>query len=121
MKKLALALFAASLLTTPALALSYPVQGRYGESSEIKPGPIDCSGKRVISFEDIQRFDSNGGVPAFRMIDLVRQSDTEFRITEAFATGQINAQNKFTLRLVDPDRIDLELELGGTIKLKRCA
>jgi hypothetical protein len=121
MTKFIAALLAAAAFATPAFAVSYPVSGRYGLSSEIKPGPIDCSGKRVIRFEDVRRFDSGGGVPDFRMIDLVRQGNTEFRITEEFLTGQIRAQNKLTLRLIDSDRIELTLEPGGTLKLKRCA
>src|SRR6185436_17648573 len=77
MTKFIAALLAAASFATPAFAVSYPVSGRYGLSSEIKPGPIDCSGKRVIRFEDVRRFDSGGGVPDFRLIDLVRQGNTE--------------------------------------------
>jgi hypothetical protein len=121
MKKFALAVLAASLLATPALALSYPVQGRYGESSEVEPGLIDCSGKRVIRFDDVRRFDNGGGVPDYRMIELLHEGNTAFRITEEFHTGQIKAQHRYLLRLIDSERIELALDRGGTLRLKRCA
>lgn len=120
MKKLILVSLALACLATPALALSYPVQGRYGLSNKTAPGPIDCTGKRVIDFASERRFDSGGGVPDFRAINVVRNGNTAFRITEEFHTGQIRAQNKMTLRLVDPDRVELALARGGTLKLKRC-
>ena len=51
MKKWIAALLCTVGFSTPALALSYPVSGDYGQSSQTKPGPIDCTGKHVISFE----------------------------------------------------------------------
>ena len=86
-------MLAAALLATPALASSYPVNGSYGQSTETKPGPIDCTGLRVIRFAGEQRFDSGGGVPAYRIFDVVRSGTADYRITEDFATGQISAQH----------------------------
>jgi hypothetical protein len=120
-KSIIIALTAASL-ATPAFASSYPVSGRWGLSTESKPGPIDCTDKRVISFDSPRRFDNGGGVADYRVIDIVRESNTAFRMTEEFNTGQIvNARLRSTLRLIDPDRIELALERGGTLKLKRCS
>ena len=120
MKTVIAALLVVGALTAPALALTYPVSGNWGLSAETKPGPIDCTGKRVIRFDEARRFDSDGGVPDYRVIDLVQESDTAFRITEEFGTGQINARLTSTLQLLDPDRIELAMERGGTLKLKRC-
>jgi hypothetical protein len=117
----ATSLLAGSLLATPAFALNYPVSGRYGLSDETKPGPIDCTGKRVIRFDGVQRFDSNGGVPEYRIFEMVQNGTADFRITEWFDTAQIRAQYKYTLRLVDSDRIELAMARGGTMKLKRCS
>jgi hypothetical protein len=117
----AILLAAASLvLTAPAFAITYPVSGRWGQSDETKPGPIDCTGRRVIQFDPYRRFDSNGGVPDYRIIDLIANGTTMFRITEEFHTGQINAQTRWELRILDPDRIQLALERDGTLTLKRC-
>jgi hypothetical protein len=120
MKKISLILLTATCLATPAFAITYPVSGRWGLSSETEPGPIDCEGKRVIRFDPYRRFDSGGGVPDYRVIDLVNEADTTFLITEEFHTGQINAQIRYTLRLIDSDRIELAMSRGGTLKLKRC-
>jgi hypothetical protein len=120
MKKFAATLITAVCLTTPALAITYPVSGRWGLSTETKPGPIDCADKRVIRFDSVRRFDSGGGVPDYRMIDLVHEGDTAFRITEEFNTGQIKARFIYLLRLIDSDRIELAMARGGTLQLKRC-
>jgi hypothetical protein len=121
MKKFAVTLLAVCCAATPTFAASYPVSGRYGQSSEIKPGPIDCTGKRVIRFDAERRFDSGGGVPEYRLRDSVQQGSRAYRITEEFNTGQINAQLTYTLRVLDSDRIELLMSPGGTLKLKRCA
>lgn len=84
-------------------------------STETEPGPIDCDGKRVIRFDEQRRFDSGGGVPDYRVIDLVNEADTNFLITEEFNTGQIRAKIRYTMRLIDPDRIELAMSPGGTL------
>jgi hypothetical protein len=119
MKTSAVILVASLVLTAPAYAITYPVSGRWGQSNETRPGPIDCTGKRVIQFDPYRRFDSNGGVPDYRIIVLV-ENGTTFRITEEFHTGQIDARTRWDLRILDPDRIQLALERDGTLTLKRC-
>jgi hypothetical protein len=121
MKKLIAMTLTAGCLATPALAITYPVSGSWGQSTESKSGPIDCTDKRVISFDSPRRFDNGGGVRDYRVIDLVPEGDTAFRITEEFNTGMVKARFNYTLRLVDPDRIELAMERGGTLTLKRCA
>jgi hypothetical protein len=113
-------LLTAMCLATPALAFTYPVSGRWGQSSETKPGPIDCAGKHVIRFDSDRRFDNRGGVPDFRVIDLIQNGANNFRVTEEFLTGQVRAQIIIRLRLIDSDRIELVMSPGGTLKLKRC-
>ena len=55
-----------TVLATPALAQSYPVSGKWGESTSSEKGPIDCTdNRRVIDFSGNQRTDSNGGVPTY--------------------------------------------------------
>jgi hypothetical protein len=120
MKTFIAALLVLGALIAPALAFTYPVSGRWGLSDTTKPGPIDCTGKRVIRFDAARRFDSDGGVPDYRVIDLERDGDSAFRITEEFNTGQIQARLTSTLRLIDPDRIELVMQRGGTLTLKRC-
>jgi hypothetical protein len=47
-----------SVLAVPALADSYPVSGRWGQSTSSAKGAIDCSDVRVITFNGNQRTDS---------------------------------------------------------------
>src|SRR3954452_19916692 len=116
MKRLLAILLLAPSLATPALAITYPVSGSWTLSTESRPGAVDCTGQRVIRFDPFRRFDSGGGVPDYRVIDLVHEGNTAFRITEEFNTGQINAQLNYTLRLIDADRIELVMAAGGTLK-----
>ena len=94
-------------LATPALAQSYPVSGKWGESTSSEKGPIDCTdNRRVIDFSGNQRTDSNGGVPTYwnRSVQSVGQSD--YRIVDVFTTGQVSAAKANTgYRKIDSDRI----------------
>ena len=51
-------------MVLPALAGTYPVSGRWGQSASTTNGPIDCTSKRVIAFDGDQRTDNKGAVPA---------------------------------------------------------
>ena len=103
-----------------AMAQVYPVQGRWGQSTNSENGAIDCVGKRVIDFIGNQRTDSNGGVPSYRNRSVTAEGPSSYRIVDEFTTGQISAgHTSYILRKVDPDHIELVLE-GGALKLQRC-
>jgi hypothetical protein len=107
-------------LAMPALADSYPVSGRWGESNGTDKGAIDCAGRRVIGFNGNQRTDSKGGVAAYRNVSVQRYGDG-WRIVDEFTTGQISAgRTSLTLRKSGDDRIELGLQGGSTLKLQRC-
>lgn len=123
--RVAFALAAAALLpvagATSASAAAYPVQGKWGQSASTDKQPVDCAHLRTIDFRGERRFDSGGGVPDFRAISVEPQGQNSWRVVEEFRTGQINARNQLTLQVAsDPDRIELQLTRGGTIKLRKC-
>jgi hypothetical protein len=97
-----------SVLAMPTLAQTYPVQGRWGQSTNSEKGAIDCVGKRVIDFIGNQRTDSNGGVPSYRNRSVTAEGPSSYRIVDEFTTGQISAGH-----------IELVME-GGALKLQRC-
>jgi hypothetical protein len=106
---------------TSAIAATYPVQGKWGQSTSTDKEPIDCTNLRTVDFRGERRFDSGGGVPDFRAISVEQQGGNAWRVVEEFRTGQINARNQLTLRTAsEPDRVELELARGGTIKLRKC-
>jgi hypothetical protein len=108
-------------LAAPALAADYPISGRFGVGVFAKPGPIDCTGLRVIGFFGDQRRDSNGGVPAYRNRSIVQSGPRSFDVVDEFTTGQISdAQAIYTLHILDADRIEMDLQPGGMLKLQRC-
>ncbi|HZL39292.1 MAG TPA: hypothetical protein VFC45_03330 [Pseudolabrys sp.] len=118
-KTIPLALLLATLVL-PALADSYPVDGKWGQSSSSDNGAIDCSGKRVITFNGNQRQDSSGGVPAYRNKSVTAEGSS-YRVVDQFTSGQIsNGSVSYTLRQVDNDHIVMQQQQGGTIKLQRC-
>ena len=108
-------------LATPALAQSYPVSGRYGESNSSEKGPIDCTNnKRVIDFMGNQRTDSNGGVPEYRNKTVQSVGQSDYRIVDEFSNAQVSAgQSEYTLRKVDSDRIVMN-QSGTALNLQRC-
>jgi len=76
---------------------------------------------RVIDFKGDQRTDSKGGVPAYRNKSVTPVGPSRYRIVDLFTTGQIrNGSVQFTLRQVDDDHIELNMQPGGTLKLQRC-
>lgn len=121
MKKIVIALSLALLGSAAANAASYPVSGKWGQTSTSEKGPVDCSRLRVITFNGDTRTDSNGGVPAYRIKSISAEGSSAYRIVDAFTTGQINNGNaKYTLRQIDADHIEMNIQPGGTLKLRRC-
>ncbi|AXK83512.1 hypothetical protein DW352_25085 [Pseudolabrys taiwanensis] len=121
MSRAAFLVLLCATLAGPAMAASYPVSGRWGESASTDKGPIDCTGKRVIEFTGNTRTDSKGGVPAYRNKSITPEGNARWRIVDVFTTGQIsNAAVTYTLVQVDPDHIALDLQKGGTLKLQKC-
>jgi hypothetical protein len=116
------ALLLLAALSAPALADSYPVFGRWGQSASSNKGAIDCKGKRVITFSGEERFDSGGGVPAYHNKSVETDgTSTRWRIVDQFTNGQVRAGNtSLTLTKIDADHIVLDLQGGHTLKLQRC-
>jgi hypothetical protein len=110
-----------SALAAPALAASYPVSGKWGQSTSTEKGPIDCGDKRVIEFKGNQRTDSKGGVSSLRNKSVTPEGPSSYRVVDEFSSGQIsNATVNYTLRQVDDDHIELNMQPGGLLKLQRC-
>jgi hypothetical protein len=76
-----------TLLAVPALADTYPVSGRWGQSNSSEKGPIDCNKLRVISFNGDTRTDSNGGVPAYRNKS-ISAAGSAFRVVDEFTPAR---------------------------------
>lgn len=105
----------------PASAGTYPVSGRWGVSDSAVKGAIDCSGKRVITFQGDERFDSGGGVPAYHNKSVTNYGSSRWRIVDQFSNAQVYAGNtRYTLVRTDADHIALDMTQGGTLKLQRC-
>ena len=109
------------ILAAPALAGTYPVTGKWGAGAAASKTAVDCSKLRVIAFNGDQRTDSKGGVPAYRNRTVTSIDASHFRIVDEFTTGQISAAHvNYTLRKVDGDHIEMDMQHGGTLKLQRC-
>ena len=120
MRNTALVAMFLAALAAPATAGSYPVSGKWGQTSTSEKGPVDCSKLRVIAFNGDTRTDSNGGVPAYRNRS-VSADGTNYRVVDEFTTGQVrNGTMKYTLRQVDADHIEMNMQPGGMLKLQRC-
>ena len=111
----------AAALATPANAGTYPVSGRWGQTASTEKAPVDCGKLRVIAFNGNQRTDSKGGVPAYRNRTVDAAGAGQYRVVDEFTTGQIgNAHVNYTLRVVDADTLEMNLEKGGTLRLRKC-
>ncbi|MDI1342671.1 MAG: hypothetical protein PSV22_01035 [Pseudolabrys sp.] len=113
--------YSAAALATPAHAGTYPVAGKWGQTGSTEKAPIDCGKLRVIAFNGDQRTDSKGGVPAYRNRTVDAAGAGQYRVVDEFTTGQIgNAHVNYTLRVVDADTLEMNLEKGGTLRLRKC-
>jgi hypothetical protein len=115
------ALLAGSLVAMPAFADTYPVTGKWGVSTSTKKGPIDCGKLRVISFNGEQRTDTGGGVPAYRNRSVTRDGANRYQVVDVFTNGMVNnGKVNYTLHLIDADHLELNLQKGGLLKLRKC-
>jgi hypothetical protein len=120
MKTPALVLTALFCAAAPAMAASYPVSGKWGQSAGGTKGAIECHGRRVMSFNGNQRIDSTGGVRSFRNRSVTADGPSQYRIVDEFSDGLISdGHTSYTLRQVDADHIALQMQ-GGTVTLQRC-
>jgi hypothetical protein len=120
MRSFVLSVLLAAALATPALAGTYPVSGRWGQSADDKKGAIECHGRRVIAYNGNTRTDSGGSVRAYQNRSVSEDGPGQYRIVDIFSNGQIsNGQVSYTLRKVDADHIVLQSQ-SGIVKLQRC-
>ena len=121
MRKTILTAMLMATLAAPALAQSYPVSGAWGVSTGSEQGATACGGKRVIEFNGDQRTDSGGGAPGYHIKSVAPDGPSQYRIVDQFTNGQIRNGNViYTLRMVDADHIELNMQRGGMLKLQRC-
>src|SRR5690349_8806753 len=121
MRTLILTVSLLGALAAPASASVYPVSGRWGQGSGDDKGAIDCAGKRVIAFNGSTRTDSKGGVPNFENRSVQAAGRDRWNVTDIFTTGQINqGQSIYTLRRLDDDTLEMDMQPGGLVKLQRC-
>lgn len=108
-----------AVLPGAALSQHYPVVGRWTYENASAEGPAQNCGPRHMTFEGVLRFDTGGGVPVYRNVGVQQVADDEFRIVEAFNTGSIDGNVRYTLRKIDDNRIVIEVA-GHVIPLRRC-
>jgi hypothetical protein len=105
-----------------APAGSYPVTGRWTYDHALESGPAKNCGTRKMEFQGARRLDSVGGVPEFRNLSVTPTSPSSYQVVDEFFTVQIRGRMEFTLRIVDPDHIEIHLTRAGkTFTLRRCA
>lgn len=121
MRTTILSAFLVTALAASAQAQSYPISGKWGESTSSEKGAIDCTNStRVMEFSGNQRTDSNGAVPAYRNKSVVSEGPSSYRVVDEFSNAQVSAgQSAYTLRKLDADRIEIN-EGGSALTLRRC-
>jgi len=112
----------ASAIALPALAASYPISGAWGESTTTGKDKVDCTKVRVIDFRGEQRTDTKGGVNAYRNVSVNPNGAKTYKVVDQFSNGQIkDGRVTYTLKQTADDRIEMNLDKGGTLKLQRCS
>jgi hypothetical protein len=103
-------------------ATSYPVSGKWTYEDATEPGPAKtCGGPRTMTFDGDTRYNTGGGVPEFKNKSSVQTGAGLYRIVDTFYNGQTWGNVNYTLRLPDPDHIEITYVKGGIFKLRRCS
>jgi hypothetical protein len=119
---LALGVIALYISPQAAPAASYPVAGRWTYDHAAENGPAKNCGARKMEFQGERRLDSVGGVPEYRNLSVAQTSASSYQVVDEFFTVQIRGRMEFTLRIIDPDHIEIHLvRAGKTFMLRRCA
>jgi hypothetical protein len=104
-----------------ASAAPYPVSGRWSYDHATESGPAKNCGARKMEFQGERRLDSVGGVPEYRNLTVSQTSPSSYQVVDEFFTVQIRGRMEFTLRILDPDHIEIHLvRAGKTFTLRRC-
>jgi hypothetical protein len=121
MKPVVVAFAVVLLLATGASAANYPISGKWAYDSSSGSGPIECRNHSVIEFAGDRRFETGGKAPPDYRNVSVEHTGATYRIVDRFFTGMQNGKVAYTLRRVDPDRIEIRHEMGGaTFTLRSC-
>jgi hypothetical protein len=110
----------ALLIVTAAIADTYPISGKWTYDNPKAEGPAEDCGPRYMSFEGVLRRDTGGGISSFRNFSVDQVGNTRYRVVDMFTNAMINARQTYTLRVVDDDHIELDLQAGPVIPLRRC-
>lgn len=112
---------AIGVLTATAAHAQYPVSGKWTYDNPTAQGAAETCGPRYMSFDGVMRRDTAGGVSSFRNFSVDQIGNTHYKIVDMFDNAMISARQTYTLRIVDNDHIELALQAGPVIALRRCA
>jgi hypothetical protein len=116
------ALAALVLIGSAFAGTGYPVSGKWTYDQATDPGPAkDCVGARYMMFDGVMRHDTVGSVPELKNKSTIQTGDRLYRVVDTFYDGQTWGNVIYTLRLPDPDHIQINYVKGGAFNLRRCA
>src|SRR5579872_6332624 len=112
MRNIVLVVTALLLLPAPAHAATYPIAGKWAYDTSSGAGPIPCAHHAMIEFAGSRRFETGGKAPPdYRLVSVERKVDDTYRIVDRFFNGMQNGKVAYTLRRIDPDRIEIKHEI----------
>jgi hypothetical protein len=115
-----LAALAVVLAAGAAYADVFPVSGKFTYDNAEEPGPAAHCGSRTMRFEGDRRFDTVGGASDLHNVSVVQSGLQSYQVVDEFFNAMIRGRVYYTLSVLDPDHIQIKLDAGGTILLRRC-
>jgi hypothetical protein len=109
-----------AMLALPSAAAEYPVSGRWTYEHQTENGP-SCPGP-TMEFAGGRRFDSGGSsVPDYRNLSVDQIDFSVYKVVDTIFTGQVQGQVSYTLRILDDDHIEMDLQPSRqVVTLERC-
>jgi len=98
----------------------YPVTGTWTYSNPSDQGPAqNCSGQ-TMTFGNGMRHDTVGSVPELKNKTATQTGAGQYQMVDDFFNGQTRGSVSYTMRVVDPDHVEINYSKGGSYTLRRC-
>jgi hypothetical protein len=109
-----------AVLVVPSTAAEYPVSGRWSYQPQTENGP-SCPGP-TMEFSGGRRLDSGGSsAPDYRNLSVDQIDRSVYKVVDTMFTGPVQGQVSYTLRVLDDDHIEMDLQPSRrVVTLERC-
>jgi hypothetical protein len=110
-----------ALVASSFAGAGYPVSGKWTYHGASEPGPAKSCANPTMTFDGTMRYDTGGSVPQLQNKSTIQSGTALYRVVDTFYNGQTWGNVSYSLRVPDPDHIEITYARGGVLRLRRCS